>query len=80
MCVWFHRRYSSFTYLYVSSLLILDENYLIRYTVSDIYHPNLNVLLYGDPSLSFDKNKKIFQAVQDFTMKTKRFESYFVHL
>ena len=43
-------------------------------SVSDICHPNLNVLLHGDPSLSFDKNKKIFQAVQDFIMKTKRFE------
>ena len=32
------------------------------------------VLLHGDPSLSFDKNKKIFQAVQDFIMKTKLFE------
>ena len=43
-------------------------------SVSDICHSNLNVLLHGDPSLSFDKNKKIFQAVQDFIMKTKRFE------
>ena len=44
-------------------------------SVSNICHPNLNVLLHGDPSLSFDKNKKIFQAVQDFIMKTKPFES-----
>ena len=43
-------------------------------SVSDICHPNPNVLLHGAPALSFDKNKKIFQAVQDFIMKTKRFE------
>ena len=43
-------------------------------TVSTICHPNLNVLLYGDPSLSFDQNKHIFSAVQDFIIKTKRFE------
>ena len=42
-------------------------------SVLDICHPNLNVLLHGDPSLSFDKNK-IFQAVQDFIIQTKRFE------
>ena len=43
-------------------------------SLSDICYPNLNVLLYGDQSLSFVQNKKIFQAVQDFIMKTKRFE------
>ena len=49
-------------------------------SVSDICHHNLNVLLNGDPSLSSDQNKKIFQAVQDFIMKTKRFEWYIIHL
>ena len=43
-------------------------------SISGICHPNLNVLLNGDPSLSFNQNKDIFLAVQDFIIKTKRFE------
>ena len=33
-------------------------------SVSDICQPNLNVLLCGDISLTFDQNKQIFEAVQ----------------
>ena len=43
-------------------------------SISEICHPNLNVLLNGDPSLSFNQNKDIFLAVQDYIIKTKRFE------
>ena len=45
-------------------------------SISEICHPNLNVLLNGDPSLSFNQNKDIFLAVQDFIIKTKRFNQY----
>ena len=43
-------------------------------SVSDICQPNLNVLLCGDISLTFDQNKQIFKAVQEFIIKSKRFE------
>ena len=33
-------------------------------SVSDICQPNLNVLLCGDISLTFDQSKQIFKAVQ----------------
>ena len=42
--------------------------------VSDICQPNLNVLLCGDKSLTFDQNKQIIKAVQEFMIKSKRFE------
>ena len=42
-------------------------------SVSDICQPNPNVLLCGDISLTFDQNKQIFNAVQEFTIKSKRF-------
>ena len=32
-------------------------------SVSDICQPNLNVLLCGDISLTFDQNKQVFEAV-----------------
>ena len=43
-------------------------------SVSDICQPNLNVLLCGDISLTFDQNKQIFEAVQELIIKSKRFE------
>ena len=43
-------------------------------SVLDICQPNLNVLLCGDISLTFDQNKQIFKAVQDFIIKSKRLE------
>ena len=43
-------------------------------SVSDIRQPNINVLLSGDISLTFDQNKQIFKAVQEFIINSKRFE------
>ena len=43
-------------------------------SVSNICQPNLNVHLYGDISLTFDQNKHIFKAVQEFIIKSKRFK------
>ena len=43
-------------------------------SVSDICQPNLNVLLCGDITLTFVQNKQIFKAVQEFIIKSKRFE------
>ena len=43
-------------------------------SVSDICQHNLNVLLCGDISLTFDQNKQIFKAIQEFIIKSKRFE------
>ena len=43
-------------------------------SVSDICQTYLNVLLCCDISLTFDQNKQIFKAVQEFVIKSKRFE------
>ena len=43
-------------------------------SVSVICQPNLNVLLCGDISLTFDQNKQIVKAVQEFIIESKRFE------
>ncbi|MCG8046167.1 MAG: reverse transcriptase domain-containing protein [Candidatus Thiodiazotropha endolucinida] len=42
--------------------------------VSEKCQPTLNVLLYGDLSLSFEENKAIVLAVHDFILKSKRFQ------
>ena len=60
------------------TLLVCDQYTNIRRelltTVSGICNPTLNVLLYGDPSLSLEQNKYIVKAVQDFILKSKRFQ------
>ena len=43
-------------------------------SLSDICQPNLNVLLCGHIKLTFSQNKQIFKAVQEFIIKSKRFE------
>ena len=43
-------------------------------SMSDICQPNLNVLFCGDISLTFDQNKQIVKAVQEYIIKSKRFE------
>ena len=43
-------------------------------SVSDICQPNLNFLLCGDMTLTYVQNKQIFKAVQEFIIKSKRFE------
>ena len=42
--------------------------------VSTICRPTLNVLLYGNDELSMEQNKNIFLAVQNYLLKTKRFQ------
>ena len=59
-------------------LLVCDQYTNIRRelltTVSGICNPTLNVLLNGDQSLSLEQNKYIVKAVQDFILKSKRFQ------
>ena len=43
-------------------------------TVSMICQPTLNVLLFGNDELSMQQNSNIFLAVQNFVLKTKRFQ------
>ena len=43
-------------------------------SVSRLCQPNLNTLLYGNDNLSVSDNKQIFIIVQDFIVKTKRFQ------
>ena len=39
-----------------------------------ICQPTLNVLLFGNDELSMQQNINIFLAVQNFVLKTKRFQ------
>ena len=43
-------------------------------TDSMICQPTLNVLLFGNDELSMQQNSNIFLAVQNFVLKTKRFQ------
>ena len=43
-------------------------------TVTHIHTPTLNVLLYGSQELNEMQNQQIFTAVQNFILKSKRFE------
>ena len=43
-------------------------NAIARYTT-----PTLNLLLYGDPSLSYETNTAIFENVHKYIIDTKRF-------
>ena len=43
-------------------------------TVTHIHTPTLNVLLYGRQELNEMQNQQIFTAVQNFILKSKRFE------
>lgn len=43
-------------------------------SISHMCRPSINIFLYGDPNLSYNDNMLIFITVQDFLLKTKRFE------
>ena len=43
-------------------------------TVTHIYTPTLNVILYGSQELNELQNQQIFTAVQNFILKSKHFE------
>ena len=43
--------------------------------VSNLCAPTVNVLLFGDASLSANNSRIIFCAVQKFILKSKRFRS-----
>ena len=43
-------------------------------SVSDICQPDLNVLLRDGITLTFVQNKQMFKAVQEYIIKSKRFE------
>ena len=59
-------------------LLVCDQYTDLRrellITVSEKCNSTLDVLLYGDLSLSLKENKAIFLAVHDFILKSKRFQ------
>ena len=42
--------------------------------VTPMYHTSFNVFLFGSQELSDSDNRQIFLAVQDFLVKSKRFE------
>ena len=42
--------------------------------ISNLCIPTLNVLLYGNQTLSFDVNKQIFVAIQNYIIRSKRFQ------
>ena len=41
--------------------------------ISEFCLPSLNVILFGNPDLTTHSNTRIFDAVQSFILKTKRF-------
>ncbi|MES9992730.1 MAG: reverse transcriptase family protein, partial [Candidatus Thiodiazotropha sp.] len=41
--------------------------------LSNLCRPSLNILLYGDQTLSYETNKQIFIIVQNFIIQSKRF-------
>ena len=43
--------------------------------ITSITNISLDVILYGDPNLGIENNKKIFDAVHNFTLETKRFDT-----
>ena len=43
-------------------------------TITSICQPTSNILLYGAEYLTYTENKQIFLAVQEFSIKSKRFE------
>ena len=43
-------------------------------TVSLLCNPTLNTLLYGNNELTNEENEWVFLAVQEFLIKSKRFE------
>ena len=67
---------------------IIDKSHCTCGDIEDTYHfhrrimdnelvefgqLSLNILLFGDESLSFDQNVKLFDAVQCFILRTNRF-------
>ena len=50
-----------------------NQRRIMNTTLIEFGHLSLNVLLYGDESLSFDQNVKIFDTVQSFISCTNRF-------
>ena len=60
-------------FLFVCNLYT-DLRRTLFQVVSVIQQPSLNLLLFGNQELANDQNKTIFIAVQEYIVKTKRFE------
>ena len=43
-------------------------------TVTPVCQPISNILLYGSERLTYNENQQVFLAVQNFLIKSKRFE------
>ena len=43
-------------------------------TVNPICQPTSNIFLYGSEHLTYNENQQVFLAVQNFLIKSKRFE------
>ena len=50
-----------------------DHRHVMNTTLVDFGQLSLNLLLFGDETLTFDQNVKIFDAVQCFISSTNRF-------
>ena len=60
-------------YLFVCTRYLDLRQDLIN-AVSVMCEPTLNVLLYGNTELSYEQNKEIFLSVQNYIIKSKRFQ------
>ena len=67
------RRHDSKHFLLDYPLYIKLRQQMIG-VISNLCIPTLNVLLYGNQTLSFDINKQIFLAIQNYIIRSKRFQ------
>ena len=60
-------------YLFVCTRYLDLRQDLIN-AVPAVCEPTLSVLLYGNTELSYEQNKEIFLSVQNYIVKSKRFQ------
>ena len=61
-------------HFFFSCPLFTDQRQHLLDSVMRITLPSLNVLLYGDPALSLEINREVFQAVHKYISTTERFQ------
>ena len=52
-----------------------DKSEFLINTIAPLAPTSLNTLLYGDESIDFEKNTRIFDAVHKYIKHSKRFDT-----
>ena len=60
-------------YLMECPLFNVYRNSLIN-QIGQLTNINTDILLYGNPELNLDENRRVFDAVHDFITNTRRFD------